>query len=108
MPHKFVQIALLPPAVEGDRRTELSERFPLKTQRTENVTENPLAWTLTMGIDDAIRAVEWIQPKVVLPTHYNTWPPIAQDAVRWADLVKQRTRSKPIVLLPGDTYQYNE
>ncbi|GIN90647.1 hypothetical protein J6TS1_48650 [Siminovitchia terrae] len=33
-----------------------------------------------MGIDDAVQAVEWINPKIVVPIHYNTFPFIVQDA----------------------------
>jgi L-ascorbate metabolism protein UlaG (beta-lactamase superfamily) len=67
----------------------------------------PIGDRFTMGIEDAVRAIEWIQPKVVLPTHYNTWPPIAQNAEDWANLVQQRTQAKPIILQPGEIYQYN-
>jgi len=34
----------------------------------------------TMGPDDAIRAVQFVGPKAVIPMHYNTFPPITQDA----------------------------
>ena len=33
----------------------------------------------TMGPDDAVRAVRFVQPKAVIPMHYNTFPPIKQD-----------------------------
>lgn len=33
----------------------------------------------TMGPDDAIRAVRFVQPKAVIPMHYNTFPAIKQD-----------------------------
>lgn len=66
----------------------------------------PIGDLFTMGIDESIRAIEMIQPKCVLPTHYNTWPPIQQDAKRWAELVHQRTSSKAIVLTAGEEYAY--
>lgn len=34
----------------------------------------------TMGPEDAIRAVRFVGPKAVIPMHYNTFPPIRQDA----------------------------
>jgi L-ascorbate metabolism protein UlaG (beta-lactamase superfamily) len=37
----------------------------------------------------------------VLPIHYNTFPPINQDAAAWADRVRRETAVKPIVLDPG-------
>src|SRR5512142_633680 len=39
----------------------------------------PIGDYYTMGPDDALRAVKLLQPKRVLPIHYNTFPPIAQD-----------------------------
>ena len=45
----------------------------------------PIGDNYTMGPDDALRAVKLLQPKKVLPIHYNTWDLIAQDAAAWAD-----------------------
>lgn len=39
----------------------------------------PIGDNFTMGIDDATKAVEFVNPKNVIPIHYNTWPPIAAD-----------------------------
>ncbi|MCK5125007.1 MAG: metal-dependent hydrolase [candidate division Zixibacteria bacterium] len=33
----------------------------------------PIGDNFTMGIDDAVKAVEFVNPKVVVPIHYNTW-----------------------------------
>ena len=41
------------------------------------------------------------QPRRVVPSHYNTWPPILQDAAAWAARVRQETSTEPIVLEPG-------
>ncbi|PID59295.1 MAG: metal-dependent hydrolase [Ignavibacteriae bacterium] len=39
----------------------------------------PIGDNFTMGIDDAIRAVEFANPKISIPMHYNTWAPIESD-----------------------------
>jgi len=39
----------------------------------------PIGDNFTMGIDDAVKAVEFVNPKTVIPMHYNTWPIIAAD-----------------------------
>ncbi len=39
----------------------------------------PIGDNFTMGIDDAVRAVEFVKPKVVVPMHYGTWEVIAAD-----------------------------
>ncbi len=62
----------------------------------------PIGDNYTMGPDDSIRAIKLIEPKKVIPIHYNTWPVIAQDAAAWAKRVKAETRADPIVLQPGE------
>ena len=44
----------------------------------------PIGDNFTMGPEDAVRAIDFIEPKVVVPIHYNTFPIIAQDPRRWA------------------------
>lgn len=64
----------------------------------------PIGDTFTMGIDDSIRAIEFLRPRIVVPMHYNTFPPIVQDVSEWANRVNSETSAKPIVLDPGNTY----
>lgn len=47
----------------------------------------PIGDNFTMGPRDAARAVEWISPKIVIPMHYNTFPPIEQDPEEFKKLV---------------------
>lgn len=58
----------------------------------------PVGDNFTMGPDDSITAIKLLNPKVVIPCHYNTWPPIAIDVDAWADKVKAETDAKPVVL----------
>lgn len=39
----------------------------------------PIGGNFTMGIDDAVKAVEFVKPETAIPIHYNTWPVIAAD-----------------------------
>ena len=64
----------------------------------------PIGDNFTMGPDDALRAVKMIQPKHVIPAHYNTWPLIAQDADAWAARVEGETNTKAHVLQPGESF----
>jgi L-ascorbate metabolism protein UlaG (beta-lactamase superfamily) len=50
----------------------------------------PIGDNFTMGPDDAVRAVEFIEPSVVIPIHYNTFPPIQQDPAEFAFKVGER------------------
>ena len=65
----------------------------------------PIGDNYTMGPDDALRAVKLLQPKVVIPIHYNTWPLIKQDPQAWKQRVESETQTKCVVLAPGGTYQ---
>ncbi len=40
----------------------------------------PIGDDFTMGVDDAVKAVEFIQPRIVVPVHYNTFDIIKSDA----------------------------
>jgi L-ascorbate metabolism protein UlaG (beta-lactamase superfamily) len=62
----------------------------------------PIGDNFTMGPDDALRAVKLLQPRKVLPIHYNTWPLIAQDASAWAQRVSKETAAEPVVVKPGE------
>lgn len=65
----------------------------------------PIGDYYTMGPDDSIRAIKLIQPRYVLPIHYNTFPTIAQDAEAWAARVRSETAAEPIVLQPGGSFE---
>jgi L-ascorbate metabolism protein UlaG (beta-lactamase superfamily) len=64
----------------------------------------PIGDNYTMGPDDALRAVKFLQPKVIIPVHYNTWPLIAQDANAWARRVQAETSARVHVLKPGESF----
>lgn len=66
----------------------------------------PIGDNFTMGPDDALRAVQFLQPKVVIPIHYNTWGLIAQDENAWAERVQKETSTKAVVLKPGESYSF--
>jgi L-ascorbate metabolism protein UlaG (beta-lactamase superfamily) len=65
----------------------------------------PIGDNFTMGPDDALRAVKLLRPKHVIPTHYNTWGLIAQDANGWAARVNAETSAKAHVLKPGQSFE---
>jgi L-ascorbate metabolism protein UlaG (beta-lactamase superfamily) len=63
----------------------------------------PIGDLFTMGPDDALEAVRLLKPKLALPSHYGTWPPIEQDAAAWARRVADIGQAKAQVLVPGDS-----
>jgi L-ascorbate metabolism protein UlaG (beta-lactamase superfamily) len=66
----------------------------------------PIGDNFTMGPDDALEAVRLLKPKVVVPMHYNTFPPIKQDPHAWAQRVEAETDAKCVVLEPGQSLEY--
>jgi L-ascorbate metabolism protein UlaG (beta-lactamase superfamily) len=64
----------------------------------------PIGDNFTMGPEDAARAVEFIEPAVVIPMHYNTWDVIAQDPQDFARRVGSRATTT--ILSPGQSYQF--
>lgn len=64
----------------------------------------PIGDRFTMGPDDAVEAVKFLNPRRAAPCHYNTWPPIAQDAYAWAEQIKEQTAAEPMVVEPGGTF----
>ena len=62
----------------------------------------PIGDNFTMGPEDAAEAVGFIDPEVVIPMHYNTWPLIEQDPERFRDLVGDRAKVE--VMNPGDVF----
>ncbi|MGD8998649.1 MAG: metal-dependent hydrolase [Anaerolineae bacterium] len=65
----------------------------------------PIGDNFTMGPDDALRAVQLIAPRVVIPIHYNTFEVIQQDPHAWAERVSNETSAQAIVLEPGGNLQ---
>jgi L-ascorbate metabolism protein UlaG (beta-lactamase superfamily) len=66
----------------------------------------PIGDNYTMGPDDALRAVNLLRPKTVIPIHYNTWDLIAQDAQAWAERVAQQTSSQAKIIAPGEQIEF--
>lgn len=60
----------------------------------------PIGDNFTMGIDDAVKAVEFLQPKKVVPFHYGTWPVIE---VKPEDFASRVSGAEVVILKPGET-----
>ena len=66
----------------------------------------PIGDLFTMGPDDALEAVKLLKPQRVVPSHFGTWQPIAQDPQKWAERVRADTKTEPVVLEPGGTFKF--
>lgn len=63
----------------------------------------PIGDNYTMGPDDALRAVELLRPRHVVPIHYNTFDLIRQDGAAWARRVEEKNLAKVHLLKPGES-----
>jgi L-ascorbate metabolism protein UlaG (beta-lactamase superfamily) len=63
----------------------------------------PIGDNFTMGPDDALEAVKLINPKKVIPVHYNTFGLIQQDGAAFKQKVESETSVKCSVLEPGES-----
>jgi len=62
----------------------------------------PIGDNYTMGIEDAVRAVEFVRPRAVVPMHYDTFAVIKADPEQFKQQVGDRARV--VVLAPGQTH----
>lgn len=59
--------------------TALTRDFELLAEPTIDAALIPIGDWYTMGPEDALRAVQMLRPRLVIPMHYNTFPQIRQD-----------------------------
>jgi len=62
----------------------------------------PIGSRFTMGIKEAVKAVELIEPQIVVPMHYNTFDVIRQDPEVFRKAVEAKVDTKVIILEPGE------
>ncbi|PLS14829.1 metal-dependent hydrolase [Bacillus sp. M6-12] len=59
----------------------------------------PIGDNFTMGPEDAALAAEFLRAAKVVPIHYNTFPPIKQDPIKFIGMLKEGIGH---VMSPGD------
>ena len=57
----------------------------------------PIGGHYTMSPQEALKAVELINPKMAIPMHYNTFPAIKQDPLLFKSLVEKSTKTKVMI-----------
>ena len=85
--------------------TALFSDMQLLREKGIDLAVLPIGDLYTMGPKDSVAATNYLDPKQVVPTHYNTWPPIEQDVAAWAEMVRASATAEPIVLEPGQTHE---
>ncbi|MDR0912313.1 MAG: metal-dependent hydrolase [Methanobrevibacter sp.] len=63
----------------------------------------PIGGKFTMGPFEAALASNWINPGIVVPIHYNTFPAIEQDPSEFSDYVNRlNSEIEVLILNPGE------
>lgn len=68
----------------------------------------PIGDKFTMGPFEAALATRWLNPKVAIPMHYNTFPAIEQDPAIYANFVNQLNPKIDVIILnPNEYFEYD-
>lgn len=65
----------------------------------------PVGGHYTMDAFEAKKAIELVKPKLAIPVHYNTWPPLEMDVQKFKAKVEAAGSTKVEVMAPGGTYE---
>ncbi|MCW3016246.1 MAG: metal-dependent hydrolase [Solirubrobacterales bacterium] len=65
----------------------------------------PIGGHYTMDRFDAVAAAEFVGADIVIPCHYDTFPPIETDAQAYQTDVQNAGFAQVVVLTPGETYK---
>ncbi|MDH3216558.1 MAG: metal-dependent hydrolase [Candidatus Krumholzibacteria bacterium] len=88
----------------GDTGLFLDMRLIAEMNGPFDVALLPIGDNFTMGIDDAAKAAEFIDAKVTIPMHFNTFPYIEVDANEFVEKVRHGGR-KAVLVDPGAAYE---
>lgn len=64
----------------------------------------PIGDNFTMGVDDAVKAVEFLKPKKVVPIHYKTWEVIDTEPTEFAKKLKG-SKTEVVIIKPGESVE---
>ena len=65
----------------------------------------PMGGHFTMDIFEAVKAVEFIKPALVIPLHFGTWPPLSEDPQEFKRQVEAKGLSRVQVLKPDEVFE---
>ncbi len=67
----------------------------------------PIGSYYVMSIKQAVKATELINPKHVIPMHYDTFPVIAADPNEFKELVEAKMSTKVEIIKPGEAKEFS-
>jgi len=87
----------------GDTGLFLDMRLIAEMNGPLDVALLPIGDNFTMGIRDAAKAAEFLDAKMAIPMHYDTFDPIKADPVEFVSRVKDQGNNA-VVVAPGAEY----
>jgi L-ascorbate metabolism protein UlaG (beta-lactamase superfamily) len=85
----------------GDTGVFLDMKLIAELNGPLDVAILPIGDNFTMGIDDAVKAAELLQAKMVIPMHYNTFPVIEADPEEFSKKVHGKGLKATVVHVEG-------
>lgn len=67
----------------------------------------PIGGLFTMDTFEALKAIKLINPEIVIPIHYNTFPGIAADANKFKEDAERETSAKVWIMEPRTSKEYD-
>jgi len=87
----------------GDTDTFL-EMSRIGHDNTIDLALLPIGDLFTMGVKGSLRAARILEPKLTIPIHYNTFPPITVNTNQWLEAMEQQNFTGKI-LKPGESLE---
>jgi L-ascorbate metabolism protein UlaG (beta-lactamase superfamily) len=81
--------------------TGLTKDMELLRRENIDLAFLPIGGNFVMDLWDAVEAVKMIQPRLVVPMHYDTWPVIKSDPGKFKEEV-EKLNVKCAIVKPGD------
>lgn len=86
--------------------TGLTMEMKLLEEEKIDVALLPIGGYFTMDSDDAARAAGFVRPRIVVPMHYDTFPPIKADPAEFARKVGARCAAEVKIVKPGQEFEF--
>lgn len=68
----------------------------------------PIGGHFTMGVKEAVKAIELLKPQYAIPMHYNTFDVIRVDPIELYTMVREKgLNTKVVILSPGESYRFS-
>lgn len=90
----------------GDTSAYLEMRW-LRHKGPVDLALFPIGDVFTMGIVEAVHAADLVEPKLTVPIHFDTFPPIKADTEKWQRIMGMSGHESRI-LKPGESLDLDQ